>query len=86
MNMSKNQYVFDESKFKIRSRSILGKPEVPSIIKFLIIKKIIKKEKYALMLIFSFIVLSISLSALLINKSITVYPAIIDPRLMTSNK
>lgn len=42
---------FDEDKYKIRSHSILGQPESPAVIRFMIKKNIVKNEKQAFMII-----------------------------------
>lgn len=38
---------FDENQYKLKSRSILGQPQVPGIINFMLRKNIVKNEKQA---------------------------------------
>lgn len=81
------EITFDDTKYKIRSRAItiLGAPEVPTMIKFLVKKGIAKNEKQAVIIISIMIVLFIGVSIYLINKSVAVQPATIDPVLNTVN-
>lgn len=44
---TENNLTFDENKYKIKSRVILGQMETPGMIKFLIQKGIVKNEKTA---------------------------------------
>jgi hypothetical protein len=46
-----NNISFDEDKYKIRSRSILGMPQTPKMISFLVGKKIVKSERHAMTLL-----------------------------------
>lgn len=75
------QITFDDSKYKIRSRSLLGTSEVPTIIKFLVNKKIVKNENQAVATILCIVVLLIGVSAFLINNSVKIQPAIPSPTL-----
>ena len=47
---TENDLTFDESKYKIKSKVILGQAEVPGITKFLLRKGIVKSERQALLL------------------------------------
>ncbi len=70
---------FDEDKYKIKSRVVLGKPQVPFMIRFLVNKKIVKNEKTAVILMIVLFLISIVGSFLFLSKSFSVPPAIIDP-------
>lgn len=72
---------FDESKYKIKSRALLGVPEVPTAIRVLVSKGIVKNENQALVFILSFVVVLIVLSVVFVSKSITVPMAIPSPTL-----
>lgn len=84
--MVKKSIIFNSSKLKIKSKSILGAPKVPTIIKFLVLNGIIKKEKHAVTFVFIGIFLLISSSVFLFTKSITINPAIINPTILLHNK
>lgn len=58
-----NDIIFDENKYKIKSRSLLGQAEVPGMTKFLMRKGIVKNEKSANALLFAIITLSLLASA-----------------------
>lgn len=68
---------FDESKFKLKSRRILGEPEVPVIIKFLVVKGIVKNENQAITLLLTFIITIIMVSIFLVRTN-GVKPATLD--------
>ncbi len=76
-----SQITFDNSKFKIRSRALLGAPEVPGVVKFLVKNKIVKTENKAMLIIIIIFVLSISTTIFFVNKSLKVEPAIPSPSL-----
>ncbi len=42
---------FDENQYKLKSRSILGQPQVPGVINFMLRTKIVKNEKQAFVVI-----------------------------------
>lgn len=71
---------FDESKFKLRSRAILGAPEIPTMIRFLVSKNIVKTENQAVMVM-------LSLCAVIIGVTVFVFVfsgvplAAVDPNL-----
>ena len=44
---TENNFTFDENKYQIKSRVILGQSKVPGMTKFLIQKGIVKTEKTA---------------------------------------
>ena len=68
---------FDESKFKLKSRRILGEPEVPGMIKFLVVRGIVKSERQAIGALLTCVVTLILLS-IFIGTSNTSRPATID--------
>ena len=80
--MSTHATVSGKSKTKIRSRGALGKPKASIIVKFLVLKGIVKKEKHALFAVFSCVILLMTASLFLIKKSVTVPSAIISPELV----
>lgn len=71
---------FDESKFKLRSRRILGEPEVPTMIRFLVSKHIVKTENQAVGILLVVCVLVIIATIMVFNTS-SVPAAVIDPML-----
>ncbi len=71
---------FDESKFKLRSRRILGQPEIPSMIKFLVTRGVVKTENQAVAVTLVVCILII-VATVLIFKTSGVQPAIISPTL-----
>ncbi len=83
---TENNVTFDDSKFKIKSRAIFGRPEVPNIIKFLVNKKIVKNEKQAVILVFILFIIFIALTVYLFRTSIISEPAQIDPQFITNSK
>lgn len=72
--MSDDDIQFDEeygnSNFHIRSRKILGEPTTPSMITFLLKKKIAKNEKQATIILLLIIVLFLGLSSFIIYRTI----------------
>lgn len=68
---------FDESKFKLRSRRVLGEPEVPALIKFLVVKGIVKSESQAIGVLLVFIGALIMVS-IFIGRSSGTVPATLD--------
>jgi hypothetical protein len=77
---STGQLTFDESKFKLRSRKILGQPEVPTMIRFLVTKGFVKTENQAVAVTIGICILLI-IATVVIFKSSGVNPAIISPTL-----
>lgn len=71
---------FDESKFKLRSRKILGAPEVPTMIKFLVTKGIVKNEGQAVSILLVLCVVLVVATYFIFN-STEVAKAVIDPSL-----
>jgi hypothetical protein len=73
--MSENDIQFEEdygdSGFHIRSRKLLGEPTTPTMINFLLQKKIVKNEKQAMFILIIFILLFLSLSIFIIRSTIT---------------
>ncbi|MES2986181.1 MAG: hypothetical protein V4686_03605 [Patescibacteria group bacterium] len=76
---------FDESQFKLRSRRLLGEPEVPAMIKFLVTRGIVRSEKQAISVLLT-IVLVIVMISIFIIKSNGVQPAVLDAEYLTLNK
>ncbi|MES2623601.1 MAG: hypothetical protein V4576_04330 [Patescibacteria group bacterium] len=74
---------FDESQFKLRSRRILGEPEVPAMIKFLVTHGIVKTEKQAIGMLLSAVIALIIISVV-VAKSNSVQPASIDIEYQTA--
>lgn len=68
---------FDESQFKLRSRRILGEPEVPVIIKFLVTKGLVKNENQAIGLLLTIISILIVISVF-VTKSKNIKPVTMD--------
>lgn len=75
---------FDESQFKLRSRRILGEPEVPGMIKVLVTKGIVKTERQAIMFLLGIVVVFIAISIFIV-KSNGVQPATLDLEYLTMN-
>ena len=82
---TENDIIFDESKYKIKSRVIFGKPEVTTMIFVLVNKGIVKTEKQAMALLLICIVLLLSISVMLFSRSVAVPVAIPSPTLDNSN-
>lgn len=78
-----HKHTYDESKFKLRSRRLLGKPEVPAAIKFLVVKGIVKTEFQALALLAAIFIALFSASVCLLS-SANVPIATLDKTLSTS--
>ncbi len=76
---------FDESQFKLRSRRLLGEPEVPAMIKFLVTRGIVRSEKQAISVLLT-VVLVIVMISIFIIKSNGVQPAVLDAEYLTLNK
>lgn len=62
---------YGDSKFHIRSRKILGEPTTPTMINFLLEKKIVKTEKQALVALSCAIVVFLGLSVSIIHNSLS---------------
>lgn len=77
---SSGQLTFDESKFKLRSRRLLGQPEVPTMIRFLVSKGLVKTENQAVAVTLGVCILLI-VATVIIFKGAGVEPAIISPTL-----
>lgn len=71
---------FDESKFKLRSRRILGAPEVPTMVKFLVNNKFVKNENQAVAVLLGLCLLIIAATIVIFNNT-DVPTAIMDPNL-----
>jgi len=61
---------YGDSGFHIRSRKLLGEPTTPTMINFLLQKKIAKDEKQAMVILVIVIIVFLSLSIFIINRSI----------------
>lgn len=61
---------YGDAKFHIRSRKILGEPTTPAMVNFLLSKKIVKNEKQAVIALISTIVVFLSLSIFIIDRSL----------------
>lgn len=68
---------FNESQFKLRSRRLLGEPEVPVLIKFLVVKGLVKSENQAISLLLTIIGILIIISVF-VTKSRGTRPATLD--------
>jgi hypothetical protein len=68
---------FDESQFKIRSRRILGEPEVPVIIKVLVTKGVVKTENQAIGILVSVLLIFTAITFFVVNTN-TVKLAVLD--------
>lgn len=84
-NINSNNFSFDESKFRIKSRAILGAPEVPKMIRILVKKGFVKNEVQAITLLLVSVVVLVGVSVFLINRSVSVPPAVISPELLSDN-
>ena len=69
---------FDESQFKLRSRRILGEPEVPGIIRFLVTKGIVKNENQAVTVLIGLVLIIGGVSVYIIQSG-GVQQAKLDP-------
>ena len=68
---------FDESQFKIRSRRILGEPEVPVIIKVLVTKGVVKTENQAIGVLISILLILTTMTFFVVNTN-TIKLAVLD--------
>ena len=68
---------FDESQFKIRSRRLLGEPEIPGMIRFMVTKGIVKTEKQAVGVMLACVGLLI-VASVVIFRTNSVKPATLD--------
>ncbi len=59
---------FDESKFKLRSRAVLGEPQVPGMIRFLVGKNLVKTETQAITILLIIIVLIIGVTVFIFKR------------------
>lgn len=75
---------FDESKFKLRSRAILGEPQIPGMIRFLVGRRIVKTETQAITVLLIVAVLII-VASVFIFKGQGVQPTRLDPTLQQFN-
>lgn len=78
-----NKHGFDESKFKLRSRRLLGKPEVPAVVKFLVVKGVVKTEVQAVAFVAAIFIAVFSISVCLLHAT-TVPIATLDKTLSAS--
>ncbi len=69
-----------EEQFKLRSRRILGEPEVPFLIRFLVKKGIVKNENGAVIILLILVAIIVILTIFLF-KTGGPQPATIDPNL-----
>lgn len=69
---------FDESKFKLRSRAILGAPEIPTMIRFLVSKNIVKTENQAVAVMLTLCLLIIAATVIIFQLA-GVQVATMDP-------
>ncbi|MBC7981980.1 hypothetical protein H7X65_02800 [Candidatus Parcubacteria bacterium] len=79
-------FSFDESKFKIRSRALLGAPEIPTMIRVLVKNGIVKTENQAVAILLSVVAVFIGVSVFLVHRSVVVPPAVISPELVSNNQ
>lgn len=75
---------FDESQFKLRSRRILGEPEVPAMIRILVTRGIVKSERQAITFLLAIVAVFIAISIVIV-KSNGVQPAALDVEYLTMN-
>lgn len=73
-----SDFQFDESQFKIRSRRIIGEPEIPTMIRVLVKNKFVKTENQAVAVLLTVVALFIIATVFIINSSVAVAPAIPD--------
>ncbi len=78
---SSSSLTFDESKFKLRSRKLLGQPEVPTMIRFLVTKGFVKNEGQAVGALLTLCVLVIVATVYVFSSS-DVQPAVMDPTIV----
>jgi hypothetical protein len=82
MSTENNISFNNEVKFKIRSRSILGAPEIPTMIRVLVKKGLVKNEKQAIAVLMTAVVLFISFTVFLIGTSVSVPTAVVGSELL----
>jgi hypothetical protein len=82
---TESSITFDESKFNIKSRKVLGELEVPTMVKILVNKHIVKNEKQALGLMLTAVVILIIVSIFLFTNFTSVKTAIPSPELSFNN-
>ncbi len=82
-NLNTRGLTFDESKFKIRSRAIIGKPQIPSVIRIMVSGKIVKTEKQAIGIVLVIVAALIGLSIFMYKKYASIPPATVNPALVT---
>lgn len=75
---------FDESKFKLKSRAILGEPQIPGMIRFLVGKKFVKTETQAITVLLIITALIIGISVFIFRRQ-GVQPTRLDPTLLQQN-
>lgn len=71
---------FDESKFKLRSRAVLGEPQVPGMIRFLVQKNLVKTETQAITILLIIAALIVGVTVFIFKKQ-SVRPTQLDPKL-----
>jgi hypothetical protein len=71
---------FEESTFSIKSRSILGEPQVPAIVRFMVNKGLVKNSAQATTLLLIITVLLVALSIFFMIRSTNVPPAFPDSK------
>ncbi|MBC7766570.1 hypothetical protein H7Y21_01065 [Arenimonas sp.] len=76
----------NKSKFKLKSRVLLGELQTPSIVKILVNKKIVRSEKQAVIAVLSLLFILVAVSAFFVGKSFYIPIAKISPALITSNQ
>lgn len=76
---------FDESQFKLRSRRILGEPEVPAMIRILVTRGIVKTERQAISLLLCIVLVFIGISITIVRVN-GVKPAALDTEYLTLQK
>ncbi|MBC7766572.1 hypothetical protein H7Y21_01075 [Arenimonas sp.] len=82
-SINPDQFSFDESRFKIRSRTVLNIVKVPAMIGFLIRIKIVKTENQAVGLLISMAAVFLGISVFIIIRSVAVPTAQINPNFIT---
>jgi len=84
--VSADSFSFDESKFKIRSRAILGAPEIPTMIRVLVKGGLAKTENQAVAILLGITIAMVGVSVFFISRSMSVPPATINPALISSSQ
>lgn len=85
IDIPSSSITFDESKFNIKSRRILGELEVPTMIKVLVNRHFVKNEKQAISLMLALVIMLIIASVFLFTRSANVDSAIPSPELSLNN-